>query len=113
MGPDDLMSTIRAVFLVAQNFDILFGCFFSFVESGGVIEDGDLTGQAGNLAQDPLFADAANGIYELTAGSPAINTGNNANCPATDLRGLSRPQNKTCEIGAFEIALVFIPIALK
>jgi hypothetical protein len=77
------------------------------------IEDGDLAGQAGNLTQDPLFADAANSNFELTIGSPAINSGDNLNCPSTDFRGLSRPQNGICEIGAFEIALVFIPIVLK
>ena len=78
-----------------------------------VIEDGDLAGEAGNLAQDPLFADATHKVYELTIGSPAINAGDNANCPSIDFRGLSRPQNGTCEIGAFEIALAFVPIVLN
>ena len=78
-----------------------------------VVEDGDLAGEAGNLAQDPLFADATNKVYELVTGSPAINAGDNAHCPSTDFRGLSRPQNGTCEIGAFEIALAFVPIVLN
>jgi hypothetical protein len=78
-----------------------------------VIEDGDLAGEAGNLAQDPLFADGTNKVYELIIGSPAINAGDNANCPSIDFRGLSRPQNGTCEIGAFEIALAFVPIVLN
>jgi len=38
----------------------------------------------------------------LAAGSPAINAGDPANCPATDQRGVTRPQGGTCDIGAFE-----------
>jgi hypothetical protein len=38
----------------------------------------------------------------LLPGSPAINTGNNAACPATDQRGVNRPQGGSCDIGAFE-----------
>jgi hypothetical protein len=36
--------------------------------------------------------------------SPALDGGANASCPATDQRGVSRPQNGTCDIGAFERA---------
>lgn len=73
----------------------------------------DQTGSNSNISADPLLADALNGDYELTLNSPAINTANNANCPSIDFRGLSRPQNGICEIGAFEIVLVFVPIVLK
>jgi len=38
----------------------------------------------------------------LLAGSPAIDTGTNTGCPATDARGTTRPQNGTCDIGAYE-----------
>jgi len=38
----------------------------------------------------------------LLAFSSAINTGNNAACPATDQRRISRPQGSRCDIGAFE-----------
>ena len=37
------------------------------------------------------------------AGSPAIDAGNDANCPATDQRGVSRPQGVHCDIGAVEL----------
>lgn len=77
------------------------------------IEDGDLAGQSGNFAQNPLFVDAAHNNFDLTIGSPVINVGDNVNCPSPDYRGLSRPQNGFCEIGAFETVLVFIPIILK
>ena len=36
------------------------------------------------------------------SGGPAYNTGNGTYCPATDQRGVARPQNGACDIGAFE-----------
>jgi len=49
---------------------------------------------------------AANGgptlTHALLDGSPAIDAGDAANCPATDQRGISRPQGPACDIGAFE-----------
>ena len=39
----------------------------------------------------------------LLAGSSAIDTGNDAVCPATDQRGVTRPQGRHCDIGAFEL----------
>jgi hypothetical protein len=48
----------------------------------------------------------------LAAGSPAIDqvpvTG--AGCPATDQRGVKRPQGSACDIGAFEFAIPQITI---
>ena len=38
----------------------------------------------------------------LLAGSPAIDAGGDANCPATDQRGVTRPQGSHCDIGAYE-----------
>lgn len=36
-------------------------------------------------------------------GSPAINHGGNAGCPAIDERGVARPQHRICDIGAVEV----------
>lgn len=36
-------------------------------------------------------------------GSPAIDTGTAATCPATDQRGVARPQGAQCDIGAVEL----------
>jgi hypothetical protein len=41
----------------------------------------------------------------IPASSPAFNAGKNTGCPATDQRGVARPQGATCDIGAFEIVL--------
>lgn len=38
----------------------------------------------------------------LVENSPAIDAADNAVCPATDQRGVSRPQGAKCDIGAFE-----------
>lgn len=40
----------------------------------------------------------------LQAGSPAIDGGDGAGCPATDQRGVPRPGGAACDVGAFEIA---------
>ncbi len=40
----------------------------------------------------------------LEPGSPAIDAGTNAGCPATDARGVLRPVGLACDIGAFEVA---------
>ena len=37
------------------------------------------------------------------AGSPAIDKGDNSNCPALDQRGIPRPQGAGCDIGAVEL----------
>jgi hypothetical protein len=41
----------------------------------------------------------------LTAGSPAIDAGDDAACPATDQRGVPRPQGPHCDIGAYEVVV--------
>jgi len=39
----------------------------------------------------------------IKVGSSAINTGNDSICPATDQRGVTRPQSTHCDIGAYEM----------
>ena len=62
----------------------------------------------GNLDADPaLGALAANGGYTRTllpaSASPAIDAANDTVCPATDQRGVTRPQGAHCDIGAVEV----------
>ncbi len=74
-------------------------------------------GYAGAIDVNPMFVNAANpagpdGIYRtaddglrLQAGSPAINTGDNALIPAgitTDITGTARIQNGVVDMGAYE-----------
>lgn len=56
---------------------------------------------------DPLLGPLQNNggptdTMSLAAGSPALDAGTNAGCPATDQRGVSRPQGGACDIGAYE-----------
>ena len=41
--------------------------------------------------------------HALLHGSPAIDAGNNTGAPATDQRGVPRPQGTTCDIGTYEL----------
>jgi beta-glucanase (GH16 family) len=41
--------------------------------------------------------------HALGAGSPAIDAAGAASCPATDQRGVTRPQGAGCDIGAYEV----------
>lgn len=50
-------------------------------------------------------ADSATLTRALPTGSIAIDTADNTNCPATDERGITRPQQTTCDVGAFEFVL--------
>jgi hypothetical protein len=65
-------------------------------------------GVNGNIiGSDPaLGALADNGgstqTFALLAVSPAIDAGTNNGCPATDQRGVTRPQGAKCDIGAYE-----------
>jgi CSLREA domain-containing protein len=70
-----------------------------------LVEDGSC---GATYSGDPsLGALADNGgptqTIGLLFGSTAIDAGNLAACPATDQRGVSRPQGSGCDIGAFEL----------
>jgi predicted outer membrane repeat protein len=72
---------------------------YSIVQGGYVGE--------GNLDVDPLLGPLQdNGGFTQTmalgAGSPAIDSGDDTNCPETDQRGVERPQGSGCDIGAYE-----------
>ncbi len=87
---------------------------------GGYISQGfnlssseDCLFQAGGDVQgvDPLLGPLAdNGgptlTHALIDGSPAIDHGQLVGCPPADQRGVARPQNGQCDIGAFEVGAV-------
>lgn len=74
---------------------------------GGVWNTACGTDGGGNLDADPLLG--ALGTYSgatqtlpLLPGSAAIDMGNDMSCPATDQRGVARPQGAGCDMGAYE-----------
>jgi REP element-mobilizing transposase RayT len=78
------------------------------VVTNSIVEGGYVG--TGNLDADPLLDPltdngGATPTMALGAGSPAIDAGSDANCPATDQRGLTRPEGSHCDIGAYEYAL--------
>ena len=69
-----------------------------------------LTGTGDLVDKDPLLGPLAdNGgptfTHKVLDGSPAIDTGDPATCPALDQRGVLRPQGEACDIGAYEQGL--------
>jgi CSLREA domain-containing protein len=69
--------------------------------SCGFTGPGDLAGT------NPLLGALANNggptdTQTLLTGSPALDAGGNATCPAADQRGVTRPQRGICDIGAVE-----------
>ena len=48
----------------------------------------------------------------LPEGSPAIDSGSNVGCPATDQRGLQRPVGTACDIGAYERSTLYDSVDL-
>jgi VCBS repeat-containing protein len=66
------------------------------------------------LNVDPLLGPLANNggptqTRALLAGSPAIDAANTATSPATDQRGVARPQGPAADIGAYELAPINRP----
>lgn len=51
--------------------------------------------------------------HGLPPGSPAVNAGTNVGCPATDQRGVTRPQGVRCDIGAFEANVLYAPLTFR
>jgi WD40 repeat protein len=112
-GVNNLKNTI-----IAQNI----GTPTAPTDVGGTVNSqgnnliGNTTGGSGFIASDllnvnPLLGFLANngGTTEtrgLLAGSPAINAGNNTGAPATDQRGVARPQGSTVDIGSYESGVI-------
>ncbi len=135
----DTLIALNSNSLIAIAYSDCFGALnsggYNFISSSnGCTITGDPTGnQVGGTGLsriNPLLGPLQNnGGYTLTqellTGSPAIDAGNNAVCPATDQRGIARPYDgkgsgtPICDIGAYEVAahisqtLQFGPIANK
>jgi predicted outer membrane repeat protein len=94
----------------------------SSVVSDSVVQDGCPAGSTCTniILADPLLGMLGNyggftQIIPLQSGSSAIDTGNDTVCPATDQRGVIRPQGGHCDIGAFELNIywIYLPLILR
>ena len=77
-------------------------------DTTGATINGDTTGNI--TGQDPLLATLANNggltfTMALLSGSQAIDKGNCTSGPVADQRGMTRPQDATCDMGAYERGL--------
>jgi CSLREA domain-containing protein len=112
-GSVELVNTIVAVNLVGDDCAVSGASLTSLGHNLDGDDTCDLVDATDLPMTDPkLGALASNGgptrTHALLAGSPAIDAGDDTACPATDQRGISRPQNgdgvggAQCDIGAFE-----------
>lgn len=69
---------------------------------------GSLSGTDPQLSPLALNAPGTTQTFALAATSPALDKipASGANCPATDQRGVTRPQGAACDIGAYELVVV-------
>lgn len=100
-------------------------CSGTVASEGNNLDSGTtcgFTGPGDMSNTDPLLGPLQNNggftsTHALLAGSPAVDAGDDVNCPATDQRGVTRPQGIACDIGAYEFAVyayrVFLPLVLK
>ena len=81
---------------------------YSLLQGWNPVGAGNLNGN--NANNDPLFVTSidpsttptSGGDYRLQSASAVIDQGNTATCPADDIRGVPRPQDTDCEMGAYE-----------
>ncbi|WP_458628944.1 T9SS type A sorting domain-containing protein [Winogradskyella sp. PC D3.3] len=65
--------------------------------------EGSITNSVNTVTTSPLFVNTSNGDYNLTASSPAVNTGDNTYIfGAMDLLGNQRVYTTTVDMGAYE-----------
>jgi hypothetical protein len=79
-------------------------CLLPFANfANNEVGTGSFTDLGGNLSDNPLFADLANGDLHLQAGSPCIDAGTAVALPI-DLDGNVRSQGAGVDMGAYETA---------
>ncbi len=105
--------------IVANNAAAVNGanCNNAATSQGHNLENGTSCGftGTGDLNASVSFAPLANNggltpTLRLLSGSPAINHGDVAGCPATDQRGVHRPVGPACDIGSYEVSAA--PVAV-
>ena len=99
------------------NFAVFNDNGYNLMQGAGISACDLVDGVNGNIiGADPLLgplADNGGGTqtHGLLSGSPAIDAGDNTTCEPTDQRGVARPVDATCDIGAVELDTNFVPVA--
>jgi CSLREA domain-containing protein len=108
-GTITLKNTIVANSTAGENCAGMFTNGGNNLDSGASCSWGSNNGSQSNT-NPKLGPLASNGgltkTMALLAGSPAIDAGTDAGCPATDQRGRPRPQGAHCDIGSYEAPTV-------
>ncbi len=103
-SPNNCSGTITSL---GHNLDSGNTCGFG--ASGDLINTNPLLGPLQNNG-------GATPTHALLAGSPAIDAGDDVGCPATDQRGIARPQGAHCDIGAYEYSgnvSIYLPLIVR
>jgi Tol biopolymer transport system component len=77
----------------------------------GLTATGDQSGVNPQLG--PVDSSGPTDVLSLLSNSPAIDAANDLACPATDQRGVTRPQGPHCDIGAYEFVRQASSIAFE
>jgi len=92
------------IFTDGVNTEILYTCS----------SDGIISGTNNCITNNPQFLDSVNSNYQLRAGSPCVNTGDNIYAPTNvtpvDLAGNQRIVDRTVDMGAYERQGTYIPL---
>lgn len=82
------------------------------INSCGLAGTGDLPNTNPRLGP-LLYNGGPTMTHALLLGSPAIDAGTNVGCPSADQRGIRRPLGARCDIGAYEAALLYLPLVTR
>lgn len=112
---DGALTISNTILLVSTSAN---GCSGAITDGGGnltwPLEMNLCVGERHDPKLAPLQANGgATQTMALAPDSAAINRGVEANCPATDQRGVLRPQGNQCDIGAFELEMPLPPTLLS
>jgi CSLREA domain-containing protein len=92
-------------------------CAGAITDGGHNLDSANTCGFTTNaqINSDPLLGalTGSPAYFPFNASSPAFDAGDNAFCPATDQRGVNRPQGAQCDIGSYEFVDTTAPTVVS
>jgi hypothetical protein len=112
-GTTTLRNTIVSGGAAAQGAENCFGAIASLGYNIAATDECALSGPGDRQGLDPALGALANNggptdTMAIATTSPAFDGAPAAGCPATDQRGIARPQGVGCDIGAFEAEVAVV-----